>query len=171
AATGSGAAGGAALGGAITLNDVATSATAHVVNTLAPAMGVLAAGDVKIEATDNATITSTAVVASLSVSVGDAAFALSLGAAVAQNTIGSSVSAAVDNSTVASTGGAVDVKAFEKSHITATPVAASISVAVGFTVGSVSLAGAGTAALNTTTATVDAHVVNSAVSAATEVTV
>src|SRR5262249_489003 len=122
-AAGNGGSGGAALGGAITLNHITTSALAHVLNTSQPGQGVSAAGDVPVSATDNATVTSTAVVASLSVAVGSVAFALSLGAAVAQNTIGSTVGAGVDNSTVTSIGGNVAVKASETSNITATPVA------------------------------------------------
>ena len=133
-------------------------------------------GNVDVKASDNATINSLTIGASLAVAAGSGqGGAITVGVSIAFNEINNQVTASLSNTTVTATGGNVDVQASDSATIDAMSVAASLSLA-GTGGSSLNLTGGGSVAnnviLNDSNATIQRSTVNAGgtVSVATQST-
>ncbi len=139
--------GGGAIAGAIVAsianNAITNSTQALVLDSAGPGQGLLAAGDISIDASDVTSIHAVDVAASVSVALGAIAGAISVAASPATNTIDNLVRANIDASNVASTGGNIDATATSNNDIEATSQAYSLAASLG-----ASGAGAGSSANN-----------------------
>ncbi len=122
------------------------------------------AGDVAVNAIDTSTISAEAVGAAISVGVsgGGNSGSLSIGAAVSQNQIANKVTGQIDSSTV-SASGALSMQGTETPTITATSVAASLSIAAANMTG-IAISGGGASAQNTILSDAKALITGSTVS-------
>jgi hypothetical protein len=139
--------GGLAIAGAIAAsiatNAVTNSTQALVLDSAGAGQGLLAGGDITIDASDITNIHATDVAASVAVAAGAIAGAITVAASPATNTIDNLVRANIDDSRVASTGGDVDVTATSNNDIEAQSQAYSLAASLG-----ASGAGAGSSAKN-----------------------
>ncbi len=169
-------AGSVAIGVALAKNEISNQVLAYIANadgspSSTTDYGVTASQDITLEATNDATITSTTFAAAAAAGVGLGSFALAGAGADALNVILTKTKAYVDSSDLTSTGD-VSITADDTSHIDAHVKAFAASVSIGIVAGAVSIGIAKarnfigyTAQATPQAAEVQAYVTNSSVDA------